>query len=107
MTCEEILDSLAVGQKQQEDERVVLFLKMREGHALTPELVARLKALIRGQLSPRWVSSGFPAYSGAMPWTSLPWTCRSPSDPHPLPLSQPATDTSPPSSSPSPTSRTR
>jgi len=50
-------DSLCVGQKrpQDKDERVLLFLKMRPGHKLDPELMLSVKAAIRKDLSPRHV----------------------------------------------------
>ena len=53
-------DSLCVGQRrpQDKDERVLLFLKMRSGHAFTPELVRKIKEAIRKSLSARHV----PAY---------------------------------------------
>ncbi|GBE80624.1 Malonamoyl-CoA synthetase vrtB [Sparassis crispa] len=53
-------DSLCIGQQRREDphERVLLFLKMRPGHAFTESLVDRIRAAIRKALSPRHV----PAY---------------------------------------------
>jgi acetoacetyl-CoA synthetase len=51
----EVEDSLAVGQKIGDDERVCLFLKMRPGHKFSQELVDRLRKHIRTQLSPRHV----------------------------------------------------
>lgn len=56
----ELDDSLCVGQRrtQDHDERVLLFLKMRSGHKLTPALIDRIKSAIRTSLSPRHV----PAY---------------------------------------------
>ncbi|KAJ1980885.1 hypothetical protein H4R33_005367 [Dimargaris cristalligena] len=53
----EILDSLAVGQKCGDDERVVLFLKMNAGQVFSDTLVGRLKSHIRTKLSPRHVPS--------------------------------------------------
>ncbi|KAJ1971827.1 hypothetical protein H4R35_005032, partial [Dimargaris xerosporica] len=52
---EEVEDSLAVGQKYGDDERVVLFLKMKPNHTLDPTLVLRIKQHIRAKLSPRHV----------------------------------------------------
>ncbi|KAJ1978666.1 hypothetical protein H4R34_003120 [Dimargaris verticillata] len=52
---EEVADSLAVGQKYGDDERVVLFLKMKPNQALDPALVLRIKQQIRAKLSPRHV----------------------------------------------------
>ncbi|MEO9383777.1 acetoacetate--CoA ligase, partial [Chromobacterium phragmitis] len=51
----EILESLAVGQTWQDDERVVLFVKLREDAALDEELVNRIKAQIKSGASPRHV----------------------------------------------------
>jgi acetoacetyl-CoA synthetase len=50
-------DSLCVGQRRPQDldERVLLFLKMRPGHKLDPELVLSIKAAIRKGLSSRHV----------------------------------------------------
>ncbi|KAF8904400.1 acetoacetyl-CoA synthetase [Gymnopilus junonius] len=53
-------DSLCIGQRrpQDKDERVLLFLKMRQGHRFSPGLVDEIKTAIRKGLSPRHV----PAY---------------------------------------------
>ncbi len=51
----EVADSLAVGQKQGEDERVVLFCKMAPGKSLDADLISRIKLRIRTLLSPRHV----------------------------------------------------
>ena len=40
---EEISDSLVVGQKYKDDERVILFLKMATGHDFTQALVDTIK----------------------------------------------------------------
>ena len=65
-----VADSLAVGQRrpQDTDERVVLFLKMCEGQSFGQEIVDRLKADIRKQLSPRHV----PAF--ILPIADIPYT---------------------------------
>ncbi|KAL5265159.1 hypothetical protein ACHWQZ_G006042 [Mnemiopsis leidyi] len=52
-----IADSLCVGQKIKDDERVVLFLKMAEGKKLTEELIKEVKLSIRSRLSARHVPS--------------------------------------------------
>ncbi|KAI9250553.1 acetoacetate-CoA ligase [Phascolomyces articulosus] len=54
---EEVEDALCVGQKivDQDDERVVLFLKLKEGQELSEDLVKKMKTTIRAQLSPRHV----------------------------------------------------
>ncbi len=54
-TIEEIHDSLVVGQSWENDVRVVLFVKLREGCALTDELAARIKKTIRENTTPRHV----------------------------------------------------
>lgn len=51
----EVLESLVVGQDWQEDVRVILFVKLKEGLTLSPELTDRIKKLIRFQASPRHV----------------------------------------------------
>ncbi|RHZ67021.1 hypothetical protein Glove_303g139 [Diversispora epigaea] len=52
----EIQDSLVVGQKiKNDDERVILFLKIIQGEKFDEDLVARVKKRIREQLSPRHV----------------------------------------------------
>ncbi len=52
---EEVADSLAVGQKWKGDERVILFVKLKEGYELTDELKNKIKKAIRENLSPRHV----------------------------------------------------
>lgn len=65
----EILDSLCVGQKQDSDERVVLFLMLKNGEtSLTPDLVSRIKNTIRTQLSARHVPSVI------LPIADIPYT---------------------------------
>ena len=51
----EIDDSLAVGQKWDNDERVILFVKLVEGEELTEELKAKIRRTIRENVSPRHV----------------------------------------------------
>lgn len=51
----EILESIAVGQEWQGDVRVILFVKLREGFSLTPELVDTIKRNIRTQTTPRHI----------------------------------------------------
>ncbi|KAJ3112168.1 hypothetical protein HDU96_004869 [Phlyctochytrium bullatum] len=65
---EEISDALAVGQRHNNDERVVMFLKVKDGLKLTDELIAAVKKKIRDQLSPRHV----PAI--ILPITDIPYT---------------------------------
>jgi acetoacetyl-CoA synthetase len=54
-----VADSLCVGQKikGEDDERVVLFLKMKDNIQLTEALVKEIKVKIRSELSPRHVPS--------------------------------------------------
>jgi acetoacetyl-CoA synthetase len=54
-TLPEIADSLAVGQRWEGDERVILFVKMATGGELTEELRERLRRAIRENVSPRHV----------------------------------------------------
>jgi acetoacetyl-CoA synthetase len=54
-TLEEIADSLAVGQNWQEDQRVILFVKLAPGLALTESLQDKIRATLRENASPRHV----------------------------------------------------
>ena len=51
----EVVESLVIGQDWQGDVRVVLFVKLKEGLALSPELTASIKARIRENTTPRHV----------------------------------------------------
>jgi acetoacetyl-CoA synthetase len=51
----EVLESLAIGQDWNNDVRIVLFVRLREGAALDDALVARIKSEIRTGASPRHV----------------------------------------------------
>ncbi|HEX2697995.1 MAG TPA: hypothetical protein VHM28_09820, partial [Anaerolineales bacterium] len=51
----EIADSLAVGQNYQDDQRVVLFVKLASGFTLTSELKDKIKKTLRENASPRHV----------------------------------------------------
>ncbi len=51
----EIADSLAVGQNYQEDQRVILFVKLAAGFSLTDELKDKIKKTLRENASPRHV----------------------------------------------------
>ena len=51
----EVLDSLAVGQQWQGDERIVLFVRLREGLTIDEPLRKRIAAHIRANTSPRHV----------------------------------------------------
>jgi acetoacetyl-CoA synthetase len=51
----EITDSLAVGQYHQDDQRVILFVKLASGFALTDELKDKIRRTLRDNASPRHV----------------------------------------------------
>lgn len=55
----DIEDSLCVGRRREKDtdETVILFVKMRDGHEFTPQLVNGIKDTVRKDLSPRYVPS--------------------------------------------------
>jgi acetoacetyl-CoA synthetase len=48
-------DSLAIGQRYRGDERVLLFVKLRQGHELTAELEDEIRKTLRSNASPRHV----------------------------------------------------
>jgi acetoacetyl-CoA synthetase len=50
-----VFESLAIGQKWQGDERIVLFVKLRDQVTLTPELEDEIRKVIRSNTSPRHV----------------------------------------------------
>ncbi len=52
---EEVLESIAVGQQHDGDERVILFVRLREGVTLSEELIERIRRTIREHTSPRHV----------------------------------------------------
>lgn len=52
---DEIIEALVIGQNIEHDLRIVLFVRVREGSALTDELEARLRAALRQKASPRHV----------------------------------------------------
>jgi acetoacetyl-CoA synthetase len=51
----EVADSLAVGQNYQDDQRVILFVKLAAGFALTDELQNKIRKTLRENASPRHV----------------------------------------------------
>ena len=67
-TIPEVLDSLVVGQDWDNDVRVILFVKLRDGCALDEALVNRIKTAIRTNTTPRHV----PAKIIAVP--DIPYT---------------------------------
>ena len=54
-TMPEITDSLAVGQRREGDERVILFVRLATGVELDEELRERIRRVIREKVSPRHV----------------------------------------------------
>lgn len=52
---DEILESIAVGQPKDDDEVIVLFVVMKLGYSLTPELIAKIKKNIKQNVSPHHV----------------------------------------------------
>jgi acetoacetyl-CoA synthetase len=52
---DEVVESIAVGQNWKDDQRVVLFVVLREGLTLDDELVQRLRKTIRANATPRHV----------------------------------------------------
>jgi len=51
----EVVDCVAIGQRYDDDVRVVLFVRLADGVGLTDEVVGRIKATIRSGASPRHV----------------------------------------------------
>jgi len=54
-TIPEVLEAVAVGQDWQGDQRVILFVRLRDGAALTDDLQATIRARIRAGATPRHV----------------------------------------------------
>jgi acetoacetyl-CoA synthetase len=52
---DEIVESLVIAQQWEQDQRIVLFVKLREGAALTPELESRIRNRVRTNTTPRHV----------------------------------------------------
>jgi acetoacetyl-CoA synthetase len=53
----EIADSVAIGQNWENDQRVLLFVKVASGVTLTDDLTERIKKALRDKASPRHVPS--------------------------------------------------
>jgi acetoacetyl-CoA synthetase len=51
----EVVESLVIGQQWDQDERVVLFVRLRDGMSLTPDVEERIRRQIRGNTTPRHV----------------------------------------------------
>jgi len=64
----EVLDSLAIGQAWEGDQRIILFIKLADDYELTEELKDRIRRTLRENMSPRHV----PARIVAVP--DIPYT---------------------------------
>ncbi|MFQ5557588.1 MAG: acetoacetate--CoA ligase [Acidimicrobiales bacterium] len=62
-TMDEVAESIVIGQERGGDTRIVLFVRMAEGHELTDEVRDRIRDRIRSELTPRHV----PAVIAAVP----------------------------------------
>ncbi|MFP5306585.1 MAG: AMP-binding enzyme, partial [Gammaproteobacteria bacterium] len=51
----EVLESVVVGYRRDNDEDVILFVRLRDGHLLSDELIRRIRTTIRSELTPRHV----------------------------------------------------
>ena len=54
-SLDEVVESIVIGQDWEGDVRVVLFVKLREGEALSEDLINRIKKKIRDNATPRHV----------------------------------------------------
>jgi acetoacetyl-CoA synthetase len=52
---DEIVESLVVGQQWDRDERIVLFVRLRDGMTLSPDLERRIRTQVRASTTPRHV----------------------------------------------------
>jgi acetoacetyl-CoA synthetase len=52
---DEVVESLVVGQQWDNDERIVLFVRLRDGMVLTPDIIRKIKDRIRLNTTPRHV----------------------------------------------------
>ena len=52
---QEIIDSVVIGQQWQDDERVILFVVLKEGESLSDKLAIKIKSTIRQNTTPRHV----------------------------------------------------
>jgi acetoacetyl-CoA synthetase len=52
---DDVVESLVIGQQWEHDERVVLFVRLREGAVLTPEIEERIRRQVRANTTPRHV----------------------------------------------------
>jgi len=67
-TVEEIQDSIVVGQTWDNDIRIILFVKMKEGNPFDESIVQKLKTVIRNNASPRHVPARI------IPVADIPYT---------------------------------
>ena len=54
-SMDSVEDSLVIGQEWEGDQRVILFLKMKDGFILSDELIVEIKSQIRSNCSPRHI----------------------------------------------------
>ena len=52
---DEVVDSLAIGQNWKGDQRIILFVKLVDGHVLTEELGSKIRTTLRENASPRHI----------------------------------------------------
>jgi len=52
---DDVVESLVIGQQWERDERIVLFVRLKDGVVLTPDLEDRIRRRIRENASPRHV----------------------------------------------------
>ena len=52
---DDVVESLVIGQQWERDERIVLFVRLKDGVRLTPELEDRIRRRVRENASPRHV----------------------------------------------------
>ncbi len=64
----EVQDSLAIGQKWKGDERIVLFVKLKEGFSFNEDLELKIKLELKSKASPRHVPDVI------LPVTEIPYT---------------------------------
>ncbi|KAJ2807880.1 hypothetical protein H4R20_001096 [Coemansia guatemalensis] len=68
-TYPEVADALVVAQRQDADERVVMFLQMADGHQFSTDIVHRIRTHIRTRLSPRHVPAIVLSATAGIPYT--------------------------------------
>jgi acetoacetyl-CoA synthetase len=56
-TVSEVAECIAISQAWEGDVRIVLFVRLRDGHALTDDLQSKIRATIRNNTTPRHVPS--------------------------------------------------